>query len=144
MSVELNKEIVRRYFKEALDSGAPEVVGDLFAEDCVIYRPGLEPLHGLETVRFIVAMAHEIYSEFRSTLHDIIAEGDTVAVRLTHNVVHRGQWTTRLGTFDCTGKAVEWQAMVMFKIQNRKIVEERVFRDELGMVLEAGILTPKQ
>ena len=142
MSIEQNKELVRRYFQEALDPGTPEVIGELFADDCVIHRPGLEPLHGVETVRLIVAMAHEIYSKFRSTLHDLVAEGDTVAVRLTHNAVYRGPWTTPLGTFDCTGKAIEWQAMVMFKIYHGKIIEERVVRDELGMMLEVGLLQP--
>jgi predicted ester cyclase len=142
LALERNKGVVRRYFQEALDPGAPEVVNDLFAENCVIYRPGLAPLHGLETVRLIVAMAHEIYSEFRSTLHDIVAEGDTVAVRLTHNAVYRGSWATPLGTFDCTGQSTQWEAMVIFKIHDGKIVEERVVRDELGMMINIGLLQP--
>lgn len=142
MSNETNKKVVRRYFEEALDPGNPDILEELFADNCVIYRPGLEPLHGLEMISLIVTAAHEIYIKFKTTIHEMIAEGDFVAVRLTHNAVYRGVWNTPVGAFDCTDKKTNWQAMVMFKLDNAKIIEERVMRDELGMLLDVGALTP--
>ena len=144
MSIEQNKELMRRYFREALDQGRPEIVDDLFTKDCTIYRPDMEPFEGSESVQMIVTLAHKIYSSFHTTINDVVAEGDLVAVRLTHDAVYSGQWQTRLGTFDCTDKKVQWEALVLFKMRDGKIAEERVFRDELGMMLEVGILKPGQ
>jgi hypothetical protein len=40
------------------------------------------------------------------------------------------------------GKAVTWDAMVIFRLQNGKIAEQWVSRDELGMLLGFGVLKP--
>jgi ketosteroid isomerase-like protein len=140
MAKEDNKAIVRRYF-EALDAGNVELVEVLFSKDCRIYRPEQpEPLVGIELVRLIVLGAHQLYSELKTTIHDMIQEGERIAVRITHNAVYRNKWTTRIGTFDCVGKPTKWDAMAIFVLRDGKIIEEHVMRDELGMLLSMGVL----
>jgi ketosteroid isomerase-like protein len=140
MAKEDNKAVVRRYF-EVLDAGNTGAVDALFSKDCRIYRPEQpEPLVGTDLVRLIVLGAHQLYSEFKTTIHDMIQEGECVAVRLTHNAVYRDKWTTRIGTFDCVGKPTKWDAMAMFVLRGGKIIEEHVMRDELGMLLSVGAL----
>ena len=39
---------------------------------------------------------------------------------------------SRIGDYDVKGKQVTWDAIAIFRIQNGKIAEERVNRDELG------------
>jgi hypothetical protein len=46
----------------------------------------------------------------------------------------------RIGPQDVSGKSVTWDAIVIFRMQNGKIAEEWVSRDELGMLLSAGVL----
>src|SRR5215831_13108758 len=129
------KKVVNRYF-EALDAGDVDVIPELFSADCRVFRPELpEPLVGPEAVKLVVAMAHRIYETFRTTMLDSFEDGDAVVVRLRHDAVYRGEWRTRIGTFDLSGKPISWEAMVLFRIRDSKIVEERVFRDELGMLI---------
>jgi len=134
--------VVARYF-EALEKGDPSVIPELFAADCRIFRPELsEPLIGTEGIQSVVVRAHRIFDKFTAQILDSIEQGDTVAVRIRHEAVYRGEWRTRIGTFDVTGKPTSWEAMALFRLRDGKIVEERVFRDELSMLLGVGALQP--
>jgi predicted ester cyclase len=39
-----------------------------------------------------------------------------------------------------SGKTVSWPAIAIFRIRDGKIAEEWVNRDELGMLIELGVL----
>jgi ketosteroid isomerase-like protein len=134
--------VVARYF-EALENGDPSVIPELFAADCQVFRPELStPLIGVDTVKAVVTGAHRIFDKFEATILDSIEEENRVAVRVRHEGVYRSDWRTRIGTFDVAGKPTSWEAMALFTIRNGKIAEERVFRDELGMLLDVGALKP--
>jgi ketosteroid isomerase-like protein len=136
------RELVAAYFA-ALDAGDAARIADLFSDDCEIHRPEApEPLVGVKTVEVIVSMAHRIYEKFETTVLDVIEDGESVAVRVRHDAVYKGEWRTRIGRFDLAGTPTCWEAMALFRVRDGKIVEERVFRDELGMLLNVGALTP--
>ena len=140
MSTESNKEIVRCYFEEALDKRDLGVLDGIVATDCIIHRPEVsEPIRGLEDFKCALERILNVYSEFTTTIHDLIAEEDRVACRLSHRAVNRGEWTSRLGRHAVAGKTVTWQAIAIFRIRDRKITEEWVCRDELGMLIELGV-----
>jgi ketosteroid isomerase-like protein len=129
-----------RYF-EALDAGDADAIPALFSDDCRIYRPELpKPLVGCEAMKVVVVMAHRIFESFETTILGSFEEGDAVTVHVRHDAVYKGEWRTRIGTFDVAGKPTRWEAMALFRLADGKIVEERVFRDELGMLLEVGAL----
>jgi ketosteroid isomerase-like protein len=132
--------VVARYF-EALENGDPSVIPELFTRDCRVFRPELtDPLIGVEAIQALVTRAHQLYDEFEATVLDSIEAGDDVAVRVRHAAVCRAQWTTRIGAFDVAGKPIRWEAMALFRLRDGEIAEERVFRDELGMLLDVGAL----
>jgi predicted ester cyclase len=141
MSIEANKAIVKRYFEEVLDERKLDILDELVAADCVIHRPEAEePIRGLEAFRQALERILQVYSEFTTTIHDLIAEDDRVVFRLSHQAVNRGEWTSRIGTHAVAGKAVSWPAIVIFRIRDGKIAEEWVSRDELGMLIQLGVL----
>jgi lactoylglutathione lyase len=78
------------------------------------------------------------YSEFGTTIHELVAEKELVVCHLSHRVVHGGgHWTSRLGSHAAeAGKVVTWHAITMFRIRDGKIAEEWVCRDELGMLMQ--------
>lgn len=82
------------------------------------------------------------FSSFKTELHDVIESGDRVVVRLTHRTTAAGSYRFRIGTYDIRSKPMNWDAIVIFRFENGKIAEEWVSRDELGMLLTAGILQP--
>ena len=141
MSIESNKAIVRRYFEEVLDQHNLDILDEMVTMDCVIHRPEVsEPIRGLEAFRQALERILQVYSEFKTTIHDVIAEEDRVACRLSHRAVNRSKWTSRLGTHAVAGKTVTWPAIAIFRFHDSKIAEEWVSRDELGMLIELGVL----
>ena len=135
-------QVVAKYF-EALEKGDPSVIPDLFAADCRVFRPELsEPLRGTDAIKAVVTRAHQLFDKFTATVLDSIEERDMVAVRIRHEVVYRGEWRTRIGSFDVAGRRTSWEAMALFRLRDGKVIEERVFRDELGMLLDVGALEP--
>jgi predicted ester cyclase len=135
------KATVRRYFEEALDKRNLGVLDEIVATDCLIHRPeSPEPIRGLPAFKQVLGRILDVYSEFSTTIHDVIAEDDRVACRLSHSAVNRGEWTSRLGRHDVAGKPVSWSAIAIFRFRDGKIAEEWVSRDELGMLIELGVL----
>ena len=139
MTVEERKAVITRWF-EALDKGDVGVLGDLFTESCAFYRGDLtEPARGIPGIRFVVENRAKLYRDFQTTIHQIIGEGDWVASRQTHKGIHRGQFPTPIGTFDVTGRPIEWTSQGFFRFDGSKISETWVARDELGMLRYLGV-----
>jgi len=135
------KDIVRRYFAEAVDQRNGDILDELCTADCVIHRPELpEPIEGLEN--FKRGFARTLYREMTTTIEDLVAEGDRVACRLSHRAVFRGEWTSRLGRHAVAARTVGWPAIVIFRFRDGKIAEEWVSRDELGMLIQLGVVCP--
>jgi predicted ester cyclase len=104
-----------------------------------LHRPeASEPIRGLEAFKQALERILRVYSEFTTTIHDLIAEEDRVACRLSRRAVNRSEWTSCIGRHAVAGKTVSWQAMAIFRIRDGKIEEEWVNRDELGMLIELG------
>jgi predicted ester cyclase len=143
MSIASNKVIVRRYFEEVLDKRKLDILDELVAPDCIIHRPEASaPIRGLEAFKRALESILAVYSEFETTIHDLIAEEDRIACRLSHRAINRSRWTSRLGSHHVAGKVVDWAAIAIFRFRDGKIVEEWVSRDELGMLIQLGVLLP--
>ena len=142
-----NKAIARRYFSEMVDKKSDKSLEELWTEDCVVHRPEVSAtIKGREAFRQAFNRVVGPYSEFKTTIHGIVAENDLVVCHLSHRVVHRGgDWTSRLGSHAvAAGKVVTWPSLTMFRIQDGKIAEEWVCRDELGMLMQLGVVRPSK
>lgn len=133
------RETVRRYFHEVLDQGKVQLIEELFHPECVMHRPG-GSVAGIDAVRGVAERRKETFSEFETQIHDLFGSGDRLVARLSHRGVGGGLWRSRLGTHDITGKAVTWNAIAIFRFENRQIIEEWVTRDELAMLLQFGLV----
>ena len=139
-TTERNKRVVESYF-QALDGSDVSALPALFSADCLIHRPGLtEPLKGLEGIGSVVAGVARRYRKFETEIVSILVDGDMVACRLTHRVEFSASWSTRLGKFDVSGRSIVWHPIVLFRLSDGRIVEQWVCRDELGMLIDLGIL----
>ena len=134
-------ELVRRYFHEVLDQGKVEFIEDLFHPRCVMHRPG-GTIVGIDSARGVAERTKETFSQFETQIHDVFGSGDRLVARLSHRGVGAGMWRSRLGNHDVTGKILNWDAIAIFRFENDKIIEEWVTRDELGMILQFGLVAP--
>src|SRR5215213_7882020 len=132
MDTDANIAIARRYFSDMADKRSDKLLEELFTEDCIVHRPDVSaPIRGREAFREAWNRVVAPYSEHQTTIHEVIAENDLVVFRLSHRVVHRGGWTSRIGTHAVpAGQVVTWNAMAIFRIRDGKIAEEWVCRDE--------------
>jgi predicted ester cyclase len=144
MDTEANKAIARRYFSEMVDKRSDKLLEELWTEDCVVHRLEVSAsIRGREAFRQAWNRVVAPYTEFKTTIHDLVAENDFVVCRLSHRVVHRGgNWSSRLGSHAvAASQVVTWPSLTMFRIRDGKIAEEWVCRDELGMLMQLGVVS---
>ena len=137
-----NKAVIVRYFHEVLDQKKFDLMPELMAADVVLHRPGFD-VTGLDAAVQRLRATLQDYTAFRSELSGLMAEGDMVAVRISHyTTVRPHTFRSRAGAVSVSkDQALNWTAIVQFRLQEGKIVEEWVMRDELGMLAQMGTIT---
>lgn len=137
MSLEENKVIVRRFFEELLSAGNLAVADELLAPTYVNYFPGLpEPVRGPEAFKHLVATYRAAFPDMHVVVDDLIAEGDTVAVRFTVRGTHQGEFQGLAPT----GKSVTMPGQVFYHFVDGKIAEDRPVLDQLGLMQQLGVI----
>ncbi|MFC7213169.1 ester cyclase [Saliphagus sp. GCM10025334] len=138
-----NKEIVRRYYEEAFNEGRTDLLEELIAENVVNHDPVSdetltpEESRGFEGFVRHVEAAHEAFDGATVTIEDMVAEGDTVAVRFTFAGTHEG----RFAGFDPTGERLEGSNMVFMRLGDGMIVERWEESDSLDALRQLGIVS---
>ena len=82
-------EDVRSYY-EYVDDGKYEALFDLFAEDVTYERPGSETIEGLPASMRFYEQERPL-DEGSHEVHDIVVDGDTVAVRGCFSGIQSGE-----------------------------------------------------
>ncbi len=135
------QKVVLSYFHDVLDGRRIDLLESLFLPSCVIYRPE-GTVKGMAGIRGVVERNIAAYSKFETEVNDIFESGDRVVVRITHRAMGAGVFRSRIGEHSVKDKPVTWDAIAIFRMQNGKIAEEWVNRDELGILLSLGVLKP--
>ena len=129
-----NKEIVRRFAEEFVNGGNDDTAEEFLADDVVDSTP-LGETTGRDAVVETMAEVRTAFPDFAVTLDEIVAEGDTVAVRMTQRGTHEGVF---MGN-EPTGNSFEIEAMGFLRLEGGKIAERRARVDVLGMVRQLGL-----
>lgn len=117
---EENKRIFRRLL-EALDTGNLAVADELVSSDFVTHHPrSPDRGRGPEVVRQGAALFRAAFPDLRFTIEDIIAEGDTVAVRWIARGTHNGEYFG----IPPTGKAMEFTGIELDRFSHGKVAEQ--------------------
>ena len=75
------------------------------------------------------------FPDQRVIMHDMVAEGDRVAIRATYAATHSGP----MGDTPATGKRVESPFLAMFRIESGRIAELWVEWDNAAMLTQLGL-----
>ena len=131
---EANKALIRRHFAEIWNQYQLHVADELVAPS---YRshfplPGQPP--GIAGFKFAVQALRASFPDLIITIHDLIAEDDKVAARLTARGTHQGSFRG----IAPTGRSVEWSGIRIFRIAGGKIVEHWANWDDLGLLQQLG------
>lgn len=138
MTVDQNKEIVRRFYAE-IDAGNIDAMDELVAVDYVDHHPA--PFPGLQGGREGLKQAFQIFLKATPGTHQIddqVAEGDKVVTRLTAVGRHEAELP---GPIPATGGEIRQTAVAMHRIEDGKIAEHWSDRDDLGLMQQLGVIS---
>jgi len=136
---EENKAQFRRTYEEVLNRGDLSGVDELIAPEFLNHEapPGMD--RGPESMRGLATMLRTAFPDLHFEIEELVAEGDTVAGRLTMSGTHEGP----LMGMPPTGRAVQQDHMHFVRFRDGKAIEHWGVRDELGMMQQMGVI-PEQ
>ena len=117
-SLEENKAVARRFITEIFGQQNLDAVDELASEDFTPHTWGPTP-PGRKALREATERAGKGVSEARFEIHDLIAEGDLVAARLTSSAIHSGEFMGK----QPTGKRYSIDEIHIFRIRNGQVTE---------------------
>ena len=136
MSAEENKALFRCTYEELLNRGNLDVADELVGAEFINHEapPGRD--RGPESLRELANMLRTAFPDLHFEIEELVAEGDTVAGRLTMSGTHEGPL---MGTLP-TGRSVRQDHMHFVRFRDGKAVEHWGVRDDLGMMQQLGVI----
>ena len=131
--LETNEEIARAYPERVATEKDLELLERLLTEDFVEHGPFGDE-NGIAEARAGMERLFEAFPDFTATVEDLVASGDTVAMRVTVRATHEGPFAGVAPT----GNTVEVQNMVFTRIEGGRIAERWVVPDTLSMLQQLG------
>ena len=104
MSIEANKENIRRHLDEIWDKGNMDVISELFAPNYVFHSPDGNDGHGPDAFKQIVTMSKSMMPDTHYAVDNMIGEGDYLAVQYTLTGTFTGKWGDIEPTSQCLKK----------------------------------------
>jgi steroid delta-isomerase-like uncharacterized protein len=128
--------VVRRALEHVFQATDPAAVDALYAPGFVNHLPpslGRE-VRGREAVKRFAASWHRAFPDLRTTVEDLLADGDKVMARWVARGTHRGE----LWGLPPTGRPVAVPALGLFRVAHGRIAEEWLALDVLGLLQQLG------
>ena len=136
-SEEENKAQYRRTFEEVFNQGNLALVDELVAPDFLNHEVPLGMNNrGPESTRQVVRMLRTAFPDLHFTIEELVAEGDTVAGRVTMSGTHLGPFQG----IPPTGRSFQQAHMHFVRFRDGKAIEHRAVRDDLGMMRQLGVI----
>lgn len=131
---EQNKALARRWFEEVWNQGSESTIDELFHPQGKAYGfPDPDSvLTGPEGFKTIHRQFHNAFTNIHIDIHDVISEGDRVAIRWTCTMLHNGDG---LG-FAATGKKTTVPGCSFLICREGRISEGWNFMDLTRMTLQ--------
>jgi steroid delta-isomerase-like uncharacterized protein len=138
MSTEESKALVRREYEQGVNKKDFDVRDGALASNYLGHFPGVPPIKGIEAFKQFTSGFFTAFPDLQTTIEDLIAEGDKVAVRQTWRGTHTGNF---LG-IPPTGKQVAFTSTEVYRVAGGRLAEEWVELDMLGLLQQLGAIPP--
>jgi steroid delta-isomerase-like uncharacterized protein len=138
VTIEENKELIRRYIQALDDNGSSDwdILDEYIAEDFVAHNP---PIPGVSLDREGIKQAAEIFRQATPGRHEIpmqVAEGDLVVSR----IIGRGRHEGELMGIPASNKEIETDGIAIHRVRDGKIVEYWSVVDVARVLQQVGAL----
>jgi len=135
-STEANKTANRRFYEEVINQQKLVVVDEVAATNYVNHGFQVGQPTGRDGLKRFVGAFHTAFADGHLTIDQMIAEGDTVATRLTFHGTHTGEFQG----IAPTGKKVTMPALDMARYEGGKMVEQWGGPDQMSLLQQLGAL----
>jgi len=127
MSSTDSKTIARRVLEDVFPADDEAALTQLVSENFVNHEapPGTPP--GPGSVTYFMHLLARCFTDQRWTIHQVLGEGDMVAIQCTHSGRHTG---SEYFGIKATGQSFAYQQMHLIRIQDGKGVEHWAVRDD--------------
>lgn len=130
-----NKNVVRRLFDEVWNKGNLPVADQLFAPTYAHHDPSTPDFgRGPESEKKRATLYRTAFADFRLTIEDLIAEGESVTARWSCRGTHIGD----LNGIAPTGKQFAISGISIARFASGKMVEGWINWDALGLMQQLG------
>ena len=119
-----NKQFIRDYLKALSGNAKPRALVDRYVADSD------------QELKDHIAFFEVVFPKYELIAEDMVAEGHKVAVRVVLRGVHKGEF---MG-LPPTNIAVEVPGMLIYRIEDNKIVQHWMQVDQLDLMQQLGML----
>jgi steroid delta-isomerase-like uncharacterized protein len=138
---EQNSKLVKHFFEEA-NKGNVEILNELYAPEYLFYSPSinLKPMAREDTIEFMKSI-FRAFPDFNWRIEKLFVDGDTATIWNVFTGTHQGEFEG----IAPTGNRVEVSSILLWRLKDGKIIEERAEADMLGLMQQLGMeLKPKE
>jgi predicted ester cyclase len=142
MSAETNQALVRRFYDEGINRRDPIAAAAFYTPDAKNHGHTV----GREGMRKVFEALFATFPDFHYRIDEATADAERVVLKVTMTGTHRGEPTLpeifsgMLKGVAPTGKRVTVLQFHSFRIKDGLISEHAAVRDDLGMVLQLGLV----
>jgi steroid delta-isomerase-like uncharacterized protein len=135
MFSEQNKTIARQ-FQEAFNERNWAGCRSLLAPDCCSYQPGASGALDNDQFEGVGQMFAAAFPDLTVTIHEQVAEGDTVVTRMSFVGTHQHDFQG----IPPTGKPINLEGYILDRVVDSKIAEHRAMFDAMTMMQQLGVI----
>jgi steroid delta-isomerase-like uncharacterized protein len=132
MPVEDNKQAVRRFYDDVVNGRNLDALDELLTPDGVDHTFGSQ---NPEQAKQFFGMIQQAFPDLRVEVHDVIAEGELVAARVTYTGTHQGEFVGIPATGRKTTSGVDF-----FRMQDGRQAEHWGGPDMFSFLTQLGVM----
>ncbi|MGD2218518.1 MAG: ester cyclase [Gemmatimonadales bacterium] len=132
--VEANKQVVQAVY-DAIDAQDYDRLSELIADDFMGHAVGSPEPFDKNSVLELIRAWYSAFPDYVHVVETMVAEGDRVAVRLTYNATHQGEFEG----IPATGNRISYAGAHIVTVVDGQIQEMWVLEDMLGLMSQLGM-----
>ena len=140
MSVEKNKEIIKRFYEEFWQGKNYDIVDELVADNFIDHRPMPGFDDPKEAMKFIGREVHKGFTPISNDLLGPLGEGDKVFAHWKFKGKNTGEYMGQ----QPNNKEVLFQGIDIFRIENGKIAECWHQENAIDFMIQMGYIDPEK
>ena len=138
-AAEQNLRIVERFIEGVLE-GRLDVIDELCDSDLINHAAAPQARDGIDGFKRVISFSRAAMPDQRWTDRVVIADDEYVVVR----AVRESTWTAESfrGIPTPQGAKTSVEMVHIWRLANGKIVEHWAVRDDLGLMIQVGVVSP--